>query len=134
MTAVLGALLAVLAAVLLPAAAAAPPRLKAVEAQVKVIHEGEGPADPSWVEYWYEYGVPTYIARFEGPAGSLREGDRVTLYIDKKQPETVRKEPHPGSYTDLLAWITLVPVGLLFAGNLALWILASGKEKRHADT
>jgi len=134
MTIALGVLLAALAGALLPAAAASPARFKAVEASVKAVHEGEGPADPSWVEYWYEVGVPTYIVRFEEPVGSLRAGDTVTLYANIKRPETVRKDKPSVSGMEQLAWVTLIPVGLLFAGSLAKYILAFRKEKQHADT
>jgi len=113
---------------------AAPPRFKPVEARVQAVHEGTGPADPPWVEYWYEYGVPTYIVRFEEPVGSLRAGGKVTLYANSKQPDMVTRERPPGNDIVTLILIVGASVGVLFISALVNCIFVFRKEKQHADT
>ena len=133
MTIVLGVLLAALAGVLVPAAIAAPPRCKPVEARVREIHEGAGPADPAWVEYIYEYGPLTYFVRFEEPVDSLRLDHEITLYANSKHPEMVMKEKPPESNIVTLILIVGSSVGVLFASTLVNCIFVFRKEKQHAD-
>ena len=133
MTILLGVLLAALAGVMVPAALASPSRFKAVKARVEIVHESEGPADPSWVEYWYEFGVPTYIVRFEGPVNSLGEGDTVTLYANVRKPQTAMLEKPPGSNIELLVTITLASIGLLFVSTAVNCVIVFRKEKADAN-
>jgi len=133
MTLVLGVLLAMLAGVLLPAAAASPSRFRAVEAYVQAVHGSEGPADPSWAEYRYEFGEQTYIVRFEGSVESLREGDRVRLYANIRLPHVAMQKKPPGSDIDKLVLIILIPIGLLFAGAAVNCVLVFRKEKADAN-
>jgi len=136
-TVVLGLLLAVMSAVLLPglASKANTSGFKSVKAQVFQVHEGAGDADPSWVEYRYSYKDQTYIARFEEPVRSRREGRTVILYANVKQPDQVVKNPPPGSNQTLLTWLVISPVALLFAVALTNCILVFRKEeKQDADS
>ena len=134
MTIVLGVILAMLAAVLAPAAMAAPPRFKGVEARVREVYEGAGPEDPSLAEFIYEYKAQTYLVRFEIPAGSLREGGKTPLYVNVRQPDMVMREKPQGREIVTLVLITGVSVGALFAGALVNCILVFRKEKEHDDT
>ena len=133
MAIVLGVALAVLAAVLVPAVIAAPPRFKTVEARVREVHEGTGPEDPSWVEYKYEYKALTYLVRFEGPTGSLREGGKAPLHINVRQPDMVLRERPQGSEIVALILIAGSSVGVLFVGALVNCIFVFRKEKANAD-
>ena len=135
MTIVLGVLLAMLAGALLPAVAtqASMGVYKPVKARVHTLHESAGPTDPSWAEYRYTYGDLTYIVRFEEPVRFLREGRRVTLYANSKQPDHAMKDRPAGTNTMTLCWLVIAPVGLLFASTLINYLLIRRKEKKDAN-
>jgi len=130
----LGLLLAALAGVLLPLMTTrAATDYKPVKARVNALHMGAGAGDPPWVEYRYMYGDLTYIVRFEEPARALREGSRVTLYANARQPDQATKNKPAGSDLGVLLWIAIAPLALLFISALVNCIMVYRKEKKDAN-